>query len=368
MVQPVPIRAGVLGIYCDFLYRSSLFSGEGEILSLMFCLRHRVRYSNSSAYVFSDFRTNSVIERTVRDEILKLLISPVKLPDVCIFDQSKYLENHSMTAKLGLEQDTKYFWIFRNLDYEKWVQHHGEPKILGLHGPSVEDLELAASHIVRSFRNPDAASQEGDVCLYFFYNSTRKEQGPVGFVGWRNILCVWNLLRQLITNHSTVAESLLQTFLSTALYFLNDDKLVQLRARDDPTDAFRSLLCLSKPQDLWDALGQVLEDLEEQENPKPPGKPNLTLIIDLKSMASTWKELINYIRQMIAGLPQGYGTVKVLLSNLPEISGLWHRRPSEILLEYDKERKGMYNPRIKSSPTIVGCLFVPSSLRLKACS
>ena len=311
-------------------------------MPLRLCLKHRARSGTSQApaHVLSHFRTNFVID--VRDNILKLLINSEEILNVYFIDQAKYLESHS--KELEHEQDAKYFWIFRNLDYEKWAQRHGGTKILGLHGPSIEDLELAASHIVRSLQNSDTANREGNVLLYFFYNSTRSERAPKDVAGWRDLVCVWNLLRQLIENRSAT-RPLLQIFLEKALHFLNDDELVKLRAHYDPTDVFRSLLHLSKPQDLWDALGQVLEDLKEHGNAKRQGKSNLTIVIDLNSMASGWKGLIDNIRKMTAGLSPSYGAVGVLLSNLPEINNLWQHRPSEILLEYDKERKGMYNPQ-----------------------
>ena len=154
---------------------------------------------------------------------------------------------------------------------------------------------------------------------------------------------MWNLLRQLIESRS--AAELLQIFLESVLLFLSDGELeVKLRPQGDPTDVLRSVLCLSKPRNLWGALGQVLGDLKEHGNAKRQGKPNLTLIIDLNSVAGTWNELIKNIRGMTAGLQHIYGTVRVLLSNLPETGNLWQHRPSEILLEYDKERKGMYSP------------------------
>ena len=294
----------------------------------------------------SSFRTNSVLDKletkTVRGEILKLLIPSEKILDIYFFNQNEYLENHLKKHGLGLEQDAKYYWIFRNLDYEKWMQRRGGVKILGLHGPSAEDLELAASHIVRSLRNPNAASQEGDVLLHFFYNSTRRERGPQGIVGWRDKVCVWNLLRTLIKNHPTAEESLLQTFLGTVLGFLSDGELANLRIHRNPTDVFRSLFRLFKPQDLWHALGQALGDLKELEI---PGERNLTLVINLNSMAGPCEGLVDNIRNMTADMPQAYGKVRVLLSNLPETSNRWQTRPSEILLEYDKERKGMYGPQ-----------------------
>ena len=277
---------------------------------------------------------------TVREEILKLLVSSERILDVYFFDQSKYLECHSKIPGLGLEQDAKYFWIFHNLDYEKWAQRRGEEKLLGLRGPSAEDLELAASHIVWSLRNTNAASQEGEV-LYFFYNSTRHERGPPGVTGWRHMLCVWNLLRTLIKNHPTAEESLLQTFLRNALGFLSDDELENLPVHGNATSVLRSLFSLLEPQDLWHTLRQVLGNLKEQEIPR---KRNLTLVVDLNSAASAWEELVENIRNMTADMTQVYGTVRILLSNLPETSNRWQTRPSEILLEYDKERKGMYSP------------------------
>ena len=95
----------------------------------------------------SDNRTNFAADRLMklREDILEFLISSGRILDVYCFDQNKYLENHSKIPELGLEQDAKYFWIFCNLDYEKWMQRRSEAKLLGLHGPSTEDLEFAAS-------------------------------------------------------------------------------------------------------------------------------------------------------------------------------------------------------------------------------
>ena len=344
-------KAGVERV-CDYSTPSSLFC-------LRFCLENHARYSASQVWTHAllGFRANFVEDMPIadREEILKLLMSSERLLELYFLDQNKYLENHSKTTRLGLEQDAKYFWIFRDLDYEKWVQRRGEAKILGLHGPSTEGLELAASHIVQHLQKLATASQEDEVLLYFFYNSTRHryEWGPQNVVGWRELVCVWNLLRQLIGNRSTAAGPHLQIFLKKALHSLSDHELVELRAHDGPTDALRLLLCLSKPQNLWDALGQVLGDLRQRENPKRLGKPNFTLIVDLNTMDGAWNELIDNIRKMTVGL-QGYGTVRVLISNLPETSNLWQHRPAEILLEYDKERKGMYSPQIQSSLIIVG--------------
>ena len=102
----------------------------------------------------SDYRTNYAADKPtiVREEILKWLISSESILDVYFFDQYKYLESHLKAPGLGLEQDSKYFWIFHSLDYGKWAQRCGEAKILGLHGPSTKDLELAASYIVQSLR------------------------------------------------------------------------------------------------------------------------------------------------------------------------------------------------------------------------
>ena len=285
--------------------------------------------------MLSDFRANPIIDMADQGEVLELLISSKELLDIHFFDQSEYLKRHLKTLGLGLEQDAEYFWIFRNLDYEKWAHGGDKAKILGLHGPSTEDLEFAASHVVRSLQ--DSADPEGEV-LYFFYNSTRRELVSQDDAGLRDLVCVWNLLRQLIEGRPTAAKSLLQTFLRTALDFLGDDELTKLRIHGDPTEAFRLLFCHSKPQALWIAFGQVLEDLEDPEDPRKQG---LTLIIDLNSMASGWEGLVNNIRSMRAGSRQ---CVRVLLSNLPEGSNLGQNRPTEILLEYDKERKGMYSP------------------------
>ena len=286
--------------------------------------------------------TNSVVGPTGREGILKLLISSADLLKVYFFDQSKYL-----ASKPGeVEQDARYFWIFRNLDYKRWMKR--EVKILGLHGP-IEDHELATFHIVRSLQNQDVSSQEGDV-LYFFFNSIRHELAPRDAISWHDSVSVWNLLRQMIGSSSTTLQkSLLGAFLGKALHSLSDDVVAKLRG-DDPTKVFKSLLHLSKPLDLWDALGRALSEMADpgkQEYPMRQRKPNLTLIIDLNRMVNIWKTLIGNIRQMTTALQQDYGTVRVLLSNLPETKDPWQLQPSEIVLEYDKERKGMYGPQIQ---------------------
>ena len=262
--------------------------------------------------------------------------------EVYFVDQSKYLASKPG----GVEQDAKYFWIFRNLDYEKWVKR--EVKILGLHGP-IEDLELVASHIARSLQIQDVSSQEGDV-LYFFFNSIRRELDPPGAISWHDSVSVWNLLRQMIGNSpAALQKSPLRTFLGKVLHSLSDDDIAKLRD-DDPTKVFKLLLHLSKPLDLWDALGRALSEMADsgrQEYPRRQRKPKLTLIIDLNRMVKTWKTLIDNIRQMATALQQDYGTVRVLLSNLPETKDPWQLQPSEILLEYDKERKGTYGTQIQ---------------------
>ena len=153
------------------------------------------------------------------------------------------------------------------------------------------------------------------------------------------MVCVWNLLRTLIKSCSTAEESLLRTFLRSALGFLGDDELEILRDHSNPTDVFKSLFRRFRPQNLWYALGQVLADLKE---PEIPRKRNLTLVIDLNSMTSAWDGLDDNISKMTAVMPQASWTVRILLSNLPETSDRCQTWPSEII-EYDKERKGMYS-------------------------
>ena len=277
--------------------------------------------------------TNSVAGPADWEATLESLISSVDLLGVYFFDQSEYL----LSGLEGIEQNTRYFWIFRNLDYEKWMKR--EVEILALRGP-FENLEHAASHIARSLQNLDTSSQGGHV-LYFSFNSIRDELGPQDAISWHDLASVWNLLRQIIGNSpTTLQKSLLRAFLGKALHSLSDDDLAKLRGYNS-TGAFKSLLHLSKPQDLWDALGRALSEianLGKQEYPRRWRKPNLTIVIDLDPMVSTWKTLIGNIRQMATALRQDYRTVRVLLSNVPEINDPWQPRQSEVLLEYDKER------------------------------
>jgi hypothetical protein len=110
--------------------------------------------------------TDAVVDRTDRERILQSLIHSMSVIDVYSVDQNHYLEKHLKAREL--EQDGRYFWIFRNLDYKKWFDFEADVEVLVLCGSPI--LEHAASYVIQTLRN--TGGQANDL-LYFFYGSMR---------------------------------------------------------------------------------------------------------------------------------------------------------------------------------------------------
>jgi hypothetical protein len=153
---------------------------------------------------------------------------------------------------------------------------------------------------------------------------------------------VCTILRQVIENHPPPQrQSLLETFLEEILAPIDGSKLDELPA--DPTEAFQSILCLSALHDLWNDLGQVLGEatyLERQNMPQ--NTRHLTIVFDLDSPSGeAGRALMESFRGVITDLRGHYTTVRLLVTN-PSVTGdPGPQLPSEVLLEYDKERQGL---------------------------
>lgn len=80
-------------------------------------------------------------------------------------------------------------------------------------------------------------------------------------------------------------------------------------------------------------------------------KRKLTFIFDLdRRLEETWKALINHVRGAIANLRREYLVVRLLITNPPVASDLGLLQPSEIILEYDQERQGLYGSQVAWLP------------------
>jgi hypothetical protein len=261
--------------------------------------------------------------------------------DLYVLDQNKYLD--TLQNAHELEHDGKYFWIFRNLDYKKWSDL--EVQILVLSGSPI--LEYAASHIVRTLRH----SKPDDLLLHFFYRSTINadfSKLPTS-AELDNLVCVFTLLKQAITDHPPAQQQfLLELFLEAILAPMDEESLAQVLEVHE--NAFAALLGLSTVQDLLRALGRVLNKAAEfngdnNASERESASRNLTFILDLDNRpVETNSALIDKVRREMESLRRAYPTVRLLVTNPPAGDhGL--RQPSEALIEYDKERKGLWSPQ-----------------------
>jgi hypothetical protein len=404
------------------------------------------------------------VGQTRREKIQQLLRSSKEVIYHYSIDQDRYLENLPMGC--NFEHDSRYFWIFRNLDYQKWLELEEDVMVLVLRGSPI--LEHAAFEVFRTLQQEREAS---DLSLYFFFGSTApghstRPQRPSKTADWQNLAIVCSLLKAAIDNHPQ-QQSLLETFLNEILELKDDTILDKLPA--NPKEAFTTLLCCATDQNLWDALGHVLRqaapvdgpntcserqdaqrkkrnlltreeddgieeedelsvdpkrrktmdlytkeregklnadfqsrspmpsisaepssspwgqarpmgageagggrrDWWEQARPmgavshrphararqhrtlvKPPGQvrsqQNLALIVDLNNL-ELGRALICHITQAIESLRQHYLTVRLLITN-PPTGDLGLQQSPAVLVEYDKERQGLYGPHLSSLP------------------
>jgi len=251
-------------------------------------------------------------------------------------DQNNYIEKLSKTGEP--EKDGRFFWIFHSLDYEMWSKH--ELNVLVFHGSPI--LECAASHIVRTLQD----SKANDLLLYFFYNSAKSSYATMS----RNLVAVCTILNQVLEScPSSQQPYLLELFLRKTLATLANWELTKVGA-DNPKESFKKLLDISTLKNLWNSLEQVLSkaelhcqniDLETSRR----SRRKLTFVLDLDNLTvETGRELMDIIRPMMATLRREYSTVRLLVTNPPSTGNLGLQKPSELLLDYDTERQGLYGP------------------------
>ncbi|KAF8534235.1 hypothetical protein BDD12DRAFT_809527 [Trichophaea hybrida] len=237
------------------------------------------------------------IGQTRRERIQQLLRSSKEVIYYYSIDQDRYLENLPMGC--NFEHDGRYFWIFRNLDYQKWLELEEDVMVLVLRGSPI--LEHAAFEVFRTLQQEREAS---DLFLYFFFVSTApghstRPQRPSKTADLQNLAIVCSLLKVAIDNHPQ-QQSLLETFLNEILELKDDTILDKLPA--NPKEAFTTLLCCATDQNLWDALGHVLRQAapvdgsntgsERQDVQR--NKRNIALIVDLNNL-ELGRALISHI-------------------------------------------------------------------------
>jgi hypothetical protein len=252
-----------------------------------------------------------------------------------------------------LENDGKLFWILQSPEYQDWIKTRAQTPVLLLRGSP--DLEQAASYIVRAMSN----NRTDHLVLYFFYGSSKSIPRPQPLVqpgcDWRHLVSVWTLLKQAIDGQPDLhKQSLIMAFFREALQPITDEVFITMLP-DEPKEAFERLLRVSKLENLWYALVQTLKMAEElsvgnigsmQQN-NAQLQRNLVIVLDIDDLfIESYQLLMDVMRENIKYLQRHFETVKVLVVNAPSTSDLALRQ-SEILLEYDKERRGLFSPHFE---------------------
>jgi hypothetical protein len=290
-----------------------------------------------------------MLDQTGREKILQSLLRAARVVDDYFVDQNQYIEKLSNTGEP--EKDGRFFWIFHNLDYKMWSKH--KLNALVFRGSPI--LECAASHVTRTLQDSEA----NDLLLYFFYSSVKSPSAAI----WRNLVAVRTILTQVLQScPSAQQQYLLESYLTKTLAPLANWELAKVGA--DPKESFKKLLHVSSLKNLWDALGQVLSEAElhcqniELET-SPRNRRKLTFIFDLDNLTEeTGRELMDIIRPMMARLRREYSTVRLLVTNPPPTGDLGLQKPSELLLDHDIERQGLYSPQTSAFYTMINTNYL----------
>jgi hypothetical protein len=236
-------------------------------------------------------------------------------------------EGHeSRTRRSGCDQP-KFYWIFKNLDFDQWQRTNGM-EVLWLSGPAECRISDAASHIVDLAKETYPEVQHS--VLYFFC-STAPRKIPIA------ITFVSTVVRQLVRCSPKLKREITTIFLSTLLAtILGEEPLskpkVPLFNADDSAEVMVKKILKAPSDAYWDALRAVM-DIEWEKG--------LSLIIDgLDKTEHQKHEFIRELCAFIEYLRERPSTTRVLLTSRPqaEIKDILGRLPS---IEYDKERKGL---------------------------
>ena len=241
-------------------------------------------------------------------------------------------DNKSRTAKSSTCNLPKFYWIFKDMDFERWQSTKaGDAEVLWLSGPPGRDISGAASHVVDQAKKTYSGAQHS--VLYFFC-ATAPTRIPVATAFACTIVC------QLASCSLKLKETMATMFLQTLL-----DEILRDESRPYATESLfnvgdsvevvvKKILKESSSGACWSALRAVVDSDPEQ---------GLSIIIDgLHKAGHQDYKFVRELDQFIDHLRErpSSSTTKVLLTSGPqaEVKGILDRLPC---IEYDRERKGL---------------------------
>lgn len=286
-----------------------------------------------------------VLQETLRYAVERVDLHPF-LQMLSAMDQ----EQHTPKVSAGINQP-KFHWVFKNLDFEHWVQSsHSE--VLWLSGPPECSLDEVSSHVVQQ---GNAIFTAPRCVLYFFCSSPVNEKVPAARL-------IRGLLNQLICWSSTQNMSIIQAFLYTLR-----EKLVERREKDTerrertlkqrekisewdhqfdtsfkdgdpPQTTIQQMLDRASANEHWAALQAALDVEQESE---------MLIVIDGLDGVQDYKyDFLNKVHEFIQHILRRTPKTKVLLTSRPraDLEAAFSDLPC---IEYDKERKGQFAPYFK---------------------
>ena len=240
------------------------------------------------------------------------------LRHLSILDQD-YRRSHTQPS--NFRELPRFYWIFRNMDYEQWCSAKGS-QVLWLSGPAECGISDASSCIADLAKETSAEAKHS--ALYFSC-STKPAQVSIA------ITFVSNIVSQLVCCLPQLKEQVTNIFLHTLLStILSDDNPKQSSFKQgDSAEAIVKKILQASNEGYWSALRAVIGLEHEQE---------LYLVIDRLDKAG--QEFIRGVHFFIESLQECPSTIRVLLTSRPqaELQQILGRVPC---IEYDKERKGL---------------------------
>lgn len=225
-------------------------------------------------------------------------------------------------------EDPEFYWIFKNLDFERWKS--GNSRVLWLSAPQERKLEQVASHFVDLEKN--TINSEYDVLYFFCWSAAGKRLGSSVFGTFLH-----QLIRHLAPRRR---DNIIIVFLRAILdaYLARKEPFQKTRwwLEDcTPDRMIESFLDASSGNELLEAMKAVL-DLEEL------NIHGLFIIIAglEKELENKEGKFIWNLCSLIEHLQHKRWKAKVLLTSRPhgELKELLHGLLS---IEYDYERKGV---------------------------
>jgi hypothetical protein len=229
----------------------------------------------------------------------------------------------------------RFYWIFKNMDYDRWLAR--DPEVLLLTGPTNCTLDRVSSHII-GLMEEGLFGKDQIVLKFFSPDDATRGNGPIRSPRDSEstiTIFVHTLLYQLIS--ATVPGKRVSTATDFLCHLLNSIGHLELLARfkaistGDPLDVIRKVLVIPD-RTLCEALGKILER-----------RNDLGIVVNmLGNMSGRGRDFFTAVSTLIRGLSERNSGLKALLTSGPlddtrmALGGL-----SFIAIQYDKERKGL---------------------------